>query len=108
VVAAERQRQLAAGEVTFGPVTVKKDGLVVNGKDVPWDNLERHEVVNGHLVIYRRRSWFFRTVEVPLAQIPDYMALLDMLQMRDGGSYATRGLTVTSGLAGPRGTHGRP
>src|SRR5262249_35768034 len=35
VVAAERQRQLAAGEVTFGPVTVKKDGLIVNGKNVP-------------------------------------------------------------------------
>ena len=107
VVAAEKQRQLAAGEVTFGPVTVKKGGLVVDGRDVPWDNLERFEVVNGHLIIYRRRSWFFKTLEVPLAQIPDYMALLDILQMRDDG-YVTRGLTVTGGLVGPPGMRGRP
>lgn len=83
---------------------MKKDGLVVNGKDVPWDNLERYEVINGHLVLYRRRSWFFRTLEVPLAQVPDYMALLDILQMRgDGNGYATRGLTVTGGMAKPGG-----
>ena len=69
--------------MNFGPVRVKKGGLVVNGKDVTWDNPERPEVVNGHLIIYRRRSWFFKTVEVPLAQIPDYMALLEMVQMRD-------------------------
>ena len=76
--------------------------LVVDGRDVPWDNFERFEVENGSLYIYLKRSWFFRSISVPLARIPDYLSLLEILPLR-GASFVPSGLSY-----GPTGRRRSP
>src|SRR5262249_47326957 len=85
-IAREKGAELdSAGIVEFGPIAVGPEGFVLKGglifgdRLLEWDNIEAFEVENGHLLIYRRDYWFFRTVSLPLSDIPDYLPLLAML-----------------------------
>jgi len=68
VVAEDKKQEAASGVVEFGPVTVRPEGLVVNGRQLSWDNFERFEIENGTCRVFRRRAWFFKSIDVPLGK----------------------------------------
>jgi hypothetical protein len=68
------------GAAHFGPVTIRADGIRVNGKFITRSAISRCQIENGHLVVYgdaRRRSG--RERAVPLSDVPNYAVLLELL-----------------------------
>ncbi len=69
------------GEATFGDkVTMRRDGLVLNGSFYHWTDLDYFQVENGALVFRLNRYVFYAKINIALGTIPNYLALLSLLQ----------------------------
>lgn len=83
IVKDKGEQLMASGTAEFGPITVVPTGLTFKGwlydSHVAWKSIERFQVENGHLVIYFRDAWFFRSKSIRLADIPDYLPLFAVL-----------------------------
>jgi hypothetical protein len=64
--------------VEFGPVTVRRDGVVVNTHYFPWEKVESFTVFLGNLnfKIVADREWY---ESVKLHEIPNYAVVLNLL-----------------------------
>jgi hypothetical protein len=73
------------GQVEFGPVTLRDDGILMQREFFGWDGLDTCKIFNGHLVAYGRprRTRYEGDQEVPLSAIPNYPILLDLLGKRN-------------------------
>jgi hypothetical protein len=77
--AVKRHELAAHGQATFGPVTVCEDGLALHGTFYPWGELEKYEIENGTLTVFRVGTFFFWKTAIPLMSIPNSSALLSLL-----------------------------
>lgn len=72
------------GQAGFGPVTVTKNGVEMQGEFFAWTELGNHRIENGHLVLYKlgRGRRDRGNKETKLAEIPNYMVLLTFMDSR--------------------------
>src|SRR5205085_11681830 len=86
-VVREKQRELAEkGAATFGPISVRSDGIAIGRKQVGWSDLEGFEAADGHLKFHAPKSFhFWQSNAIPLCDIPNYVALFEMLRLASGG-----------------------
>jgi hypothetical protein len=78
----EKRAQLSStSEATFGPVTLRTDGMVVDGTFIPWVQLRRAAIINGGLDLDTTVSGWFSTVHKykPLGEIANYVSLLALM-----------------------------
>jgi hypothetical protein len=87
VTVRQKDAELATnGVIDFGCIAVGPAGVILKGglffgdRLHEWNDIEAFDIDNGHLIIYRRKYWFFRSVSLPLSAIPDYLALLALLK----------------------------
>jgi hypothetical protein len=82
-----KQRELSEfGEVWFGDIGIRRDGMVLDDRFVPWTELERVEVASGQLRLHVPKSWH-KCKTFALKDIPNLDVLLSMLRpsgSRDG------------------------
>lgn len=75
-----KRAQLTGAGADFGPVTLHRDGITVNGKRFPWPEVEQYIVFHGSLVVYPRSYQGILCEEVVLCDVPNYPVLLLLLQ----------------------------
>jgi hypothetical protein len=86
VVLNKAEEFATTGAADFGPIAVEPAGVIIKGgllfgdRHQPWSNIDHFEIDNGHLVIHLKEAWFFHTISLRLADIPDYLPLLAMLE----------------------------
>jgi hypothetical protein len=77
----KRQELADYREARFGSaIALRPDGVAVWGQFLPWAKLERLEVANGKLMLFRRRSLLQRCVDVPVDGIPNAAVLFTLLR----------------------------
>jgi hypothetical protein len=77
---AAKRSELAGAGAQFGPVTLRKDAITINGKTFPWPEVEQYVVLRGVLVVYPRSYQGINCEEVVLSVVPNYPILLYLLQ----------------------------
>jgi hypothetical protein len=75
-----KRSQLTGAGVEFGPVTLHRDGITINGKKFPWPEVEQYVVFRGSFVVYPRSYQGIQCEEVVLSDVPNYPILLLLLQ----------------------------
>jgi hypothetical protein len=75
-----KRSQLAGAGIDFGPVTLHRDSITINGKTFPWPEVEQYIVFRGSLVVYPRSYQGIQCEEVVLGDVPNYPILLLLLQ----------------------------
>lgn len=79
------RRALAAGEeLAFGPVRIGFTGIGVHKNWVTWEWLERVYIGDGHLVVRPREA---KGHKCPLAEIPNYLVLLNLIHDHAGARF---------------------
>src|SRR5262249_10168752 len=89
-----KEAELRSGPVSFGPVTLRKEGVVVGEKTYRWPDLEC-SLRGGHLIVVPagdRFGWGDRK-EVPLADIPNFLVLVELIA-RVGNAPIDPNLTI--------------
>jgi hypothetical protein len=86
-VVQQKQRELAErGVATFGPISVRSDGIAVGRKQVAWSELEGFEAADGHLKFQAPNAFrFWQNNAIPLCDIPNYIALFEIMRLASGG-----------------------
>ncbi len=75
-----KRAELAGAGAEFGPVTLHRDGITINGKTVSWPDVEQYTVFRGIFVVYPRGYKGIKCEEASLGMIPNYVVLLRLLQ----------------------------
>jgi hypothetical protein len=81
-IASEKRAELAeAGQATFGTVSLRSDGILVDGTLIPWQSVRRNAIINGCLDLDTDLpGWFFRVHKnKPLSAVPNYPALFALM-----------------------------
>jgi hypothetical protein len=81
-ILAEKRAQLSStGEATFGLITLRTDGIIVDGTFIPWLQVRRAAIINGGLDLDTTLSGWFSAVHKykPLGGVPNYPALLALM-----------------------------
>jgi hypothetical protein len=84
IVVQRKEREIAEkGVAAFGPVAVRKDGITIGRTKVPFAYVERFEVTDGQLTVHASNVFrWLKSKSIPLNEIPNYMALLEMLRAK--------------------------
>lgn len=64
----------------FGPVTLKRHGIGINGSDFSWEEIEEYAICNGGLVVTPFAYEDFTGEFVRFGEIPNYLVLLRLLE----------------------------
>jgi hypothetical protein len=77
-----RTRFQAGQPLTFGPVSVQSNSILIRKKQIPWEHVYRITVLAGHLVVETRtqESDHSKSLRMPVIQIPNLELLLQVLQ----------------------------
>jgi hypothetical protein len=75
-----KRAELAGAGADFGPVTLHRDSITIEGKSFLWREIEQYIVFRGRLVLYPKSSHGIGCEEVALAAIPNYPVLLCLMQ----------------------------
>lgn len=81
-IVAEKHAELAqSGQATFGTITLRSDGIVVDGDFIPWQSVRRNAIINGCLDLETNLSGWFTRVHKnkPLGSVPNYSALFALM-----------------------------
>ena len=77
-----RTRFQAGQPLTFGPVSIQSNSILIRKRQIPWEHVYRITVLAGHLVVETRtqESDHSKSLRVPVIQIPNLELLLQVLQ----------------------------
>lgn len=77
-----RSRFKDGHKLVFGPITIDTFSMKINQKNIPWNQVKKMTVNNGHLIIMMKQSGITKPkhLSMPVYQIPNLELLMQVLQ----------------------------